>query len=108
MSQLRRARMANGAPEPLPQTSMAVAGPDGVVSLEVFGAHKSVQFHSPMPMFDGDWPNGSCPYLDGVPCYSDGGTVRGKPAELMAALGVDEERTYEYLEGAYRREWGGE
>jgi hypothetical protein len=106
MFQLHRARMVNGAPEPFPQTSMAVAGPDGAVSLEVLGTYMSVEFHSRAPWFDGDSPTGGCPYLDGVPCYTGGGTVQGEPAELMAVLGVDEEPTYAYLEGVYRREWG--
>ncbi len=108
MTQLRRARMTNGFPVPLPQTSMVVAGPDGVVSLETFTGVPSVQFHSPKPAYDGDEPvRGGCAYLEGVPCYSDGGTVRGKSREFLDALGVDEDLTFDYLEGVYRREWGG-
>lgn len=106
MAQLRRTRMANGAPAPFPQTSMVVAGPEGAVSLDDFGPVKLIDFHSPEPRFVSDQANSGCPYLDGVPGYCEGGTVPGSPPDLFRALGHDEKIIYRYLEDAYHHEWG--
>lgn len=86
---------------PFGPDTMVVTGPAGAVSLEQHGAIKVVNFHSAKPFSDGDDPH-ECPYLDGVPCHYDADTLLGQPRDLIAALGVDEERTYRYLEDSYR------
>jgi len=101
MATLRRTRLANGAPEGLPQTSLVVAGPRGAVSLESLHVTHEVRYHSPIPLVDGDEPTSGCPYLDGMPCFTDADLLIGAAAARVRAVVGDDERTYDLLEERY-------
>ncbi len=96
---MRRVRFVNGT-----RTSLAVAGPAGVVAYEaVPPLGGSVDYHAPTPRYPTDISRGPCSYLEGGPCWGDGWTTAVGPALVAVLDGVfaDEERTWQFLEERY-------